>query len=241
MGTHPKGTASLWDEPQVSLRGLVMSSSGSYIGDRLVTSTQTHQAKFANSTEVPFLFKILSIGKALPLQAHPDKKLGESLNDADPAQFVDANHKPEIAVALNDGFRGFVGFREPHLIARDLQNVPEVRELINDDSLLEEFSKELDRGSLKLILTKLLQLDPNYVSHSIAKLVSRLERQGPSAIVGNEEVASSIKLLNNQYPGDIGVIVVPFFMNLISLNRGEAIYIGADEAHAYLEGSKHLK
>ena len=37
----------------------------------------------------------------------------------------------------------------------------------------------------------------------------------------------------------IGVIIAPIFMNLITLNRGEAIYIGADEAHAYLKGGDY--
>lgn len=41
--------------------------------------------------------------------------------------------------------------------------------------------------------------------------------------------------LEKQYPGDIGVISA-FFFNYVKLNPGEALYLGANEPHAYLSG-----
>jgi len=41
--------------------------------------------------------------------------------------------------------------------------------------------------------------------------------------------------LEKQYPNDIGVISA-FFFNYVKLNPGEALYLGANEPHAYLFG-----
>ena len=59
---------------------------------------------------LPFLPKILSIAKALPLQIHPNKGLSEKLHKENLEQFPDPNHKPEIAVALGP-FEVFAGFK----------------------------------------------------------------------------------------------------------------------------------
>ena len=44
--------------------------------------------------------KVLSVAKALSIQAHPDKALAARLHAQDPAHYPDANHKPEMAIAL---------------------------------------------------------------------------------------------------------------------------------------------
>lgn len=41
--------------------------------------------------------------------------------------------------------------------------------------------------------------------------------------------------LEKQYPADIGIISA-FFFNYVKLNPGEALYLGANEPHAYLYG-----
>lgn len=41
--------------------------------------------------------------------------------------------------------------------------------------------------------------------------------------------------LEKQYPGDIGIIAA-FFLNYVKLNPGEALYLGANEPHAYICG-----
>lgn len=69
IGTHPSGHASLQD-------------------GRLLQE--------AVGEELPFLFKILSAGKALSIQAHPDKSIAELLHKNDPQHYKDSNHKPEM-------------------------------------------------------------------------------------------------------------------------------------------------
>jgi mannose-6-phosphate isomerase len=96
---------------------------------------------------------------------------------------------------------------------------------------------------LKDIYSRLLTRgtkEPDVVKEQVEKLVKRVASSGWNS-VADEGTAVKSKLLakvNEQYPGDVGVLAVPFFMNLVRLKKGEAIYIGADEIHAYLEGSE---
>lgn len=41
--------------------------------------------------------------------------------------------------------------------------------------------------------------------------------------------------LEKEYPGDVGVIA-SFLLNYVKLNSGEALYLGANEPHAYIHG-----
>ena len=59
---------------------------------------------------LPFLFKILSVGQALSIQAHPDKELAARLHGSRPDLYPDANHKPEMVVALTP-FDALCGFK----------------------------------------------------------------------------------------------------------------------------------
>ncbi len=239
MGTHQNSPAYLWADPTMSLAGLVTSSPQSYFGAKLTTGEFNEPAKFPHSTQVAFLFKILSIAKALPLQAHPDKALAERLHAEDKAQFVDDNHKPEIAVALSDGFRGFVGFKESERIVESLKAVPELTEAIANDEDVSRFVQDKSRDALKSIFSALLTADEDVVKRCVGRLVERIDRQGADAVGGDKNAAELVRTLNEQHPFDVGVLAAPFFMNLVTLNRGEAIYIGADEAHAYLEGGEY--
>lgn len=62
-------------------------------GRSLLDMVQDNQAlmspeiseKFGN--KLPFLFKVLSITKALSIQAHPNKKLAEQLHQKDPENY----------------------------------------------------------------------------------------------------------------------------------------------------------
>ncbi|EYU44628.1 hypothetical protein MIMGU_mgv1a0065652mg, partial [Erythranthe guttata] len=58
---------------------------------------------------LPFLFKVLSVAKALSIQAHPDKELAVILHKQQPGVYKDDNHKPEMALALTE-FEALCGF-----------------------------------------------------------------------------------------------------------------------------------
>lgn len=249
MGTHPNGPSHLFSSPSTSVLDVIKSNPAHYLGPTLLQ-------KWPSTTHVPFLFKILSIGKALPLQAHPDKSLGEELNRENPREFVDANHKPEIAVAVgeplgngNGGgwgegvvFTGFVGFKPLQEIRDLVQNLPELQRAIGDERLAKAFLDNPTKAALNAIFSSLINRganSPDLVKKEVLALIGRLEA-GPRDILGTgvqaTELAKLLVKINAQYPGDVGVFATSFFMNFVKLQKGESVYIGADEIHAYLEG-----
>ncbi|OSD06393.1 mannose-6-phosphate isomerase [Trametes coccinea BRFM310] len=253
MGTHPNGPAHLYDDPSTSLLSLISSDPTFYLGEALVQ-------KWPSTTHVPYLFKVLSIKKALPLQAHPDKGLAEQLQLRDPSNFVDANHKPEIAVAIGEplsatssgaeggevtigdkdtAFTGFVGFRPLEEIKTFLQKVPEIAIAVGDATLLSAFTQRPSTDLLKQVYGALLRRGVearDEVAIAINKLEERIRKGGSLGVPDGDELARLVLKVNSQYPGDAGVLATTFFMNLAKLKKGEAVYIGADEVHAYLEG-----
>jgi len=72
MGTHPNVPAKLQFSTSTTL-AQHLTSNPNLIGEKVA---QKFEVKDGN---LPFLFKVLSIGTALSIQAHPDKKLAERL------------------------------------------------------------------------------------------------------------------------------------------------------------------
>jgi mannose-6-phosphate isomerase len=217
----------------VSLSSLIQAYPEHYLGSIL--------QKWPHARDVPFLFKILSIGKALPLQAHPDKDLGAALNKRNPTEFVDANHKPEIAVAIAGevdpiganyaengpiAFTGFCGFRPLERIAHSLRNVRELREAVADDEAVNAFLASPTKEGLKKVYGALLtngKEHPERVKELVEKLVDRVTSAGIGQAADEETIVLSrlVNKVNEQYKGDVGVFSVPFFMNFVRLRRGE--------------------
>uniref|UniRef100_A0A8B9ZJL6 mannose-6-phosphate isomerase n=1 Tax=Anas platyrhynchos TaxID=8839 RepID=A0A8B9ZJL6_ANAPL len=102
MGAHPKGDAAIRDNriPQKTL-GRWISANPACLGAKV---------KDAFQGRLPFLFKVLSVRSALSIQAHPNKELAAKLHAQFPQHYPDANHKPEMAIALTP-FEGLCGFR----------------------------------------------------------------------------------------------------------------------------------
>jgi len=84
---------------------------------------------------LPFLFKVLSAGKALSIQAHPCKERARDLHKSNPVNYVDDNHKPELAVALTP-FEAMCGFRRLDEIAILIKKHPEFAACISNEAKL---------------------------------------------------------------------------------------------------------
>ena len=76
MGTHPS-LPSKDVETQRTLLDLVQDN-------QALISTEISERY---GGKIPFLFKVLSIQKALSIQAHPNKKLAEQLHARDPRNY----------------------------------------------------------------------------------------------------------------------------------------------------------
>lgn len=71
------------------------------------------------------------------------------------------------------------------------------------------------------------------VSEAITNLKSRLKSESKARSLTKKE--QLVLSLEKQYPGDVGVLAA-FFLNFVKLNPGEALYVSANEPHAYLSG-----
>jgi mannose-6-phosphate isomerase len=175
--------------------------------------------------QLPFLPKILSIAKALPLQIHPNKELAAKLHAKDPDNFTDPNHKPEIAVALSK-FEVFAGFKpmfeiEPLFKLSPLQSFVPANTTQWTDQTLRDVTRNIlkaDDATVKQIQQRLLSTPKSDLDNA-AYILDLLPR------------------LQNQYgPADPGSLVALTCMNFMTLQPGDALYIPADGIHAYLSG-----
>lgn len=57
---------------------------------------------------------------------------------------------------------------------------------------------------------------------------------GPSPNSG-QELSDLVQRLDSQFPGDVGLFVL-FFLNYVKLEVGQAMFLRADDIHAYLSG-----
>ena len=78
--------------------------------------------------------------------------------------------------------------------------------------------------------------DVEEIKRQLATLVARYEKREEISGV-SQELIDLVLRLNSQFPGDVGVFCV-FLLNYVTLNPGEAIFLGAGEPHAYVEGGE---
>jgi mannose-6-phosphate isomerase len=235
MGAHPSAPSkAIVDGAKVGLDELIKRSPREALGASVVEKL---------GSSLPFLFKVLSAGTPLSIQAHPSKRkaqlgferenLGGIPVDAAERNYRDPNHKPEMAVALTR-FELICGFRP-------------VAEIIENMRLVApgEFARALDR----------LEKDPSRVELSVFfyGLISADERAharllaaasaGIAAALDSGKVPAAragafrwVLRIMEFFPGDIGA-VLPLVLNHIVLEPGQAAFIGPGELHAHLTGT----
>ncbi|CAN4090558.1 unnamed protein product [Withania somnifera] len=242
MGTHDSGPLYVLEGAGVAENGLTnggerekltlknwIENNPSVLGEKVVNKW---------GTNLPFLFKVLSVAKALSIQAHPDKDLASHLHSELPHVYKDDNHKPEMALALTEfeALCGFISLEELKLI---VQTVPEIVELVGIAraeqvlELNEHGGKEKGKLVLQSVLTELMSASKDVVAEVIAKLISRLHVKDQARQLTEKEQV--VLRLEKQYPADVGVLAA-FLLNYVKLNPGEALYLGANEPHAYIYG-----
>lgn len=242
MGTHPSNPSKDLETKRTLLdlvqdnKALIGSDVSSKFGEKL-----------------PFLFKVLSIGKALSIQAHPNKKLAEQLHKKDSKNYPDDNHKPEMTIAITP-FDGLCGFRPLAEISHFLANVPSLKKLVGESESeafqsavkgQETSDKPEDEKKNKQALQRAFGALMNSKSEDIeaaskelidsAKSLGEDFAAGGGPSNGGKELADLVIRLDKQFPGDIGLFVL-FFLNYIKLEVGEAMFLKADDIHAYLSG-----
>jgi len=244
MGTHPSNP-----------------SSDLETGRTLLDMVQDNQALLSSSiaekynNKLPFLFKVLSINKALSIQAHPNKKLAEQLHKKDSKNYPDDNHKPEMTIAVTP-FDGLCGFRPLAEISHFLDTVPTLRALIGEEEAKkyqeaikgketssDENVMKTNKEALQSAFTKLMNSSQEDIAPKSKELIKQAKEEGENFAGGGgpsntgKELADLMVRLDGQFPEDLGLFVT-FFLNYIKLEIGEAMFLKADDIHAYLSGGK---
>lgn len=180
-----------------------------------------------------FLLKILDVNDMLSIQAHPNKTqaqdgfarenaMGIAL-DAKNRNYKDACDKPELMVALSE-FWLLHGFREPTEIATLLAAhdcLAPLRNAVMHQSLASAFAFALDFASAEV---KAMQ-------HALA-----CELRLRQVLFAKDEPQYWIRhWLENNPQVENGILTL-FFLNLMKLEPGMAVYQPAGLLHAYLEG-----
>jgi len=221
MGAHPKASSQVvLDGQEVPLNELIQRYPREILGASVAD---------VFNNQLPFLFKVLSADHALSIQAHPNKAQARLLHAQSPELYPDENHKPEIAIALNQ-FSACIGFRSITEINQILINYPEITSFIGEN--VQPLSSSDD---LRQLFSRLMQRATDNAEALTNTLMCLKERltAGTAPRTAHEELFLA---LHKQYGDDIGLFVI-FFLNLINLEPGEGVFLHAGVPHAYLKGT----
>ena len=227
MGAHPKAPSEVqYDGRWMSLVDLIEKYPKDILGKAVAQ-------KFNNT--LPYLFKVLAAASPLSIQAHPnlvqaregfrrENSLEIPINSPQ-RNYRDDNHKPECICALTP-FWALCGFRKISTIVSYFNAICPVG--LNDE--LTALRLNSSTKGLKHFFSTLLTLDADRRQSVIDEAVSNV-RKGKNKDAAYEWILK----LSDAYPHDIGILS-PILLNLLCLEPGQAIFLGAGQLHAYLDG-----
>ncbi len=214
IGTHPKMSSELdFQGARISLLECI----SRYPQEMLGKATAL---KFDNN--LPYLFKVLSARKALSIQTHPNKEQAVKLHALDPVNYPDDNHKPEIAIAL-DNLATLCGFLPAPEINKNLQTYPELLQFAGCDenaSPSEVYKAIMHKHDNKADLVLVLE--------SLEKKIHNKNNPTPA----EKEFLTQYEIFGT----DVGLLSF-FFFNFLELHEGQGIFTGAGVPHAYIKGN----
>ncbi|CAG9862507.1 unnamed protein product [Phyllotreta striolata] len=215
MGTHVNGPS-------------IIKETGQHLSAYLEENVEALGRKTAETfhDQLPFLLKVLSINKALSIQIHPSKDKAEELHDKFPEIYKDANHKPELAIALTP-FEALCGFRPVQEIKYFLTNIPELQQIITCKD------EEDEATFLREAFRSVVMSNKEQTMNTYNAIQERFKEVGYEK--SRKLLADVIERLNNDFPNDNGILMV-YLLNYIKMNPSESIFLGANEVHAYLYG-----
>jgi mannose-6-phosphate isomerase len=202
-------------------------------------STINEQTPLIQKTGNPlsYLLKILDVKKMLSLQVHPtiaqaevgyayDEAAGIALN-ASNRNYKDKMHKPELMVALSP-FWLLHGFKEPAL----------VKELAEKFHSLQPLVTIYTEQGIEAFLQTLLAANYNTITAWLQSVNEYLDNNRSTPLLKEDNLYWYVEALDDYVTDDVidNGMVLLFFMNVVALQTGEAIFQDAGILHAYLEG-----
>ena len=232
MGAHPKAPSMVVSgNRRMTLQEFIDSSPEKVLGSAV-------SMRF--SGRLPFLFKVIAAAKPLSIQAHPNieqaregfrRETAQGIPlDAYERSYKDENHKPEIFSALTK-FWGMDGFRPIEEMLGLLKRV----HFRSIGPAIGRLERVPSRSGLKMFFRELMTLPEELKRAAVGEAVEWAAHPKDMQETETLNVKRWILRLNEEYPGDIGV-VCPLILNLVHLQPGEAFFTQAGVLHAYLEG-----
>lgn len=187
---------------------------------------------------LPFLLKILAAAEPLSLQAHPSIEQAEAGHaredaagvplDAPNRSFRDRLHKPELICALTE-FEALCGFRDPLATLAILATIdtPVL------DPIRARIKAEPNADGLNALLKYLLTLSAADADALVGPVVAACGRPGSDVGAGERAMAAA---LGARHPNDAGVVTA-LLLNRVTLQPGEALFLGPGNLHMYLRGT----
>jgi len=190
----------------------------------------------ASGKRLPFLLKILCAAEPLSLQAHPstaqaqegfarENALGIPV-DAAHRNYRDPHAKPELIVALHDGFEALCGFRAVADVQADLDALAGLTGSEELPGL--QIWRDLLAGEdgIRRAFLWLLSGDDK-IPPLVSATVSAAEHDARFAVLSPIAAA---------HPGDPGILGA-LMLQHVTLRAGESLWLPAGNIHAYLFGA----
>ena len=204
----------------------------------LVEAVAAVPALTGGTGRLPFLLKVITPGSPLSLQAHPtaaqaaagfarEDAAGIALDAVD-RNYRDPFPKPELIVALEDGYEALAGLRpvQDAVAALDrLAALPSVSD--GDAEVILGLAGSLQRSDdLPSSIARPLRREDG-VDDEIAAVTR--------AVAGDHLGFPVQSTIAREYPGDPGILI-SLLLHHVTLRRGESLYLPAGNLHAYLDG-----
>lgn len=168
-----------------------------------------------------FLFKLLSVGKPLSIQVHPDKENASILHETNPQCYPDPNAKPEIAIAISEKAYAFCGIQPIEQIQKQLSL--HFSDLF-DAYILDQLQQKNDDNN-------------SIIRDCFINIYEMPERKYDILSRRLHRKNHVFRYLEQSFPGDRGCAICVLFLNFISLKKYDAICINPNEIHCYITGN----
>jgi mannose-6-phosphate isomerase len=139
-------------------------------------------------------------------------------------------------------FEALIGFRPLSEIQGHLKEYPEFMDLVGSDVSktfleIQESTTPLEtrKHALQLLFKTLMEASPDKITQTLTSLLERLASSQEKKFLD-----TLIQRIAGQYPDDVGVYCL-LLLNFVKLEPGEAIFLAANEPHAYLSGGNFGK
>ena len=251
LGTHKGGEATVPQANDMPLGEFLSTHAQQFYG-------AAHIGRFG--AELPFLLKVLAMEKPLSIQLHPTRDQAAAGYAAelplhatlsrDQWNYKDPQQKAEVLYALTP-VTAMCGFRPLRELVEHLKDlIPYQFPLVfpflallppNNvaESDMEEVQPEQEKVLLARFFSTLYQLEKPLLLELIAELASTLQKKAAPRLTedGAYLTPAGITLAAlEEYPEDPGLFA-PFFLNVLHISPGQAVFLEPRTLHAYVLGN----